>query len=112
MSFRNERKLYKRKCDATHRDIISIYHQEKSLSIYNPKIRWSDTVDNKIHGVDNSSNFISIFSALQKSVPRVSVFNDNQTESENCEYTNDFNYGKNCYLVFSSWNIQNSAYCS
>jgi len=38
MSFRNERKLYKRKCDFSGKDIISIYSPDKSYKVYNQEI--------------------------------------------------------------------------
>ena len=45
LSFRNERKLYKRKCDATGKDIISIYSADKPYTVYNQDFWWSDNWD-------------------------------------------------------------------
>ena len=42
LSFRNERKLYKRKCDATGKDIISIYSPDKPYTVYHQDYWWSD----------------------------------------------------------------------
>ncbi|MCB9806324.1 hypothetical protein H6768_00150 [Candidatus Peribacteria bacterium] len=42
LGFRNERKLYKRKCDLTGKEIISIYSQDKPYSVYEQKAWWSD----------------------------------------------------------------------
>ncbi len=45
LSFRNERKLYKRKCDATGKDIISIYSPDKPYTVYHQDYWWSDKWD-------------------------------------------------------------------
>ena len=45
LSFRNERKLYKRKCDATGKDIISIYDETVKFPVYDQKYWWSDNWD-------------------------------------------------------------------
>ena len=42
LSFRNERKLYRRKCDATGRSIISIYNPDSPYKVYDQKFRRSD----------------------------------------------------------------------
>jgi hypothetical protein len=42
MVWRNERKLYKRKCDLTGIDIISIYSPEKPYKVYEQIEWWSD----------------------------------------------------------------------
>ncbi|MBI4975267.1 hypothetical protein HZC20_01185 [Candidatus Peregrinibacteria bacterium] len=34
LSWRNERTLYKRKCDATGKDIVSVFSSKKSLTVY------------------------------------------------------------------------------
>jgi len=42
MSARNERKLYKRRCNATEKNIISMYSSEKPYIIYSQEEWWSD----------------------------------------------------------------------
>jgi len=42
LMFRNERKLYKRKCDASGKDIISIYSPDSPYKVYEQNFRWSD----------------------------------------------------------------------
>ena len=39
LSFRNERRLYKRKCDLTGKDIVSIYSPEKPYKVYDQSVR-------------------------------------------------------------------------
>ena len=43
--WRNEKHLYKRKCDATGKRIVSTYSPENTLPIYEQKFRWSDNWD-------------------------------------------------------------------
>ena len=45
LAFRNERKLYRRKCDATGNDIISIYSPESKFTIYSQEYWWGDAWD-------------------------------------------------------------------
>ena len=40
LAWRNERKLYRRKCDATQKDIISVYSPDKDAVVYNQDVRW------------------------------------------------------------------------
>jgi len=42
LAFRNERKLYKRKCDATGKEIISMYSPDKPFKVYDQTEWWSD----------------------------------------------------------------------
>lgn len=50
--WRNERKLYKRNCDATGKQIISIYSPDKPYKVYDGKIWWSDSWDAMDYGRD------------------------------------------------------------
>jgi hypothetical protein len=45
LTFRNERKLYKRKCNLTKKEIISIYSPDKPYKVYNHKDWCSDKWD-------------------------------------------------------------------
>ena len=42
LAFRNERKLYKRKCDKSGKEIVSIYSSDTSSVVYDQKVWWSD----------------------------------------------------------------------
>ena len=52
LSWRNERTLYKRKCDATGKDIISMYSPESPFTVYEQKERWSDNWNALSYGRD------------------------------------------------------------
>ena len=45
MAFRNERKLYRRICDATQQPIISIYSPDKQYTVYDQSIWRGDSWD-------------------------------------------------------------------
>jgi len=97
MAFRNEWKLYPRKCDSTGKNILSAYSADSPFTIYSNEIWWGDSWDATQYSrdFDFSKPFFDQFAALQRVVPRegTSVFN-----SENCEYNGHIRQSKNCYL--------------
>lgn len=42
LSWRNERKLYHRKCDKSGNSLITIYSPDKPYTIYDQKVWWGD----------------------------------------------------------------------
>jgi hypothetical protein len=62
--------------------------------------------------IDFTRGFFEQFQDLLLAVPRNTMVNDNGLASENCEYTFNFAYGKNCYLVSTSWYAENCMYVS
>lgn len=97
MAFRNEWKLYRRKCDATGADIISAYPPDSHFTVYNNAYWWGDTWDALEYGRDFDflRGFFEQFAELQRAVPRegTTIFN-----SENCDYNSHIRQSKNCYL--------------
>jgi hypothetical protein len=75
LSFRNERKLYKRKCDATGKDIISIYSPDKQYKVYHQDYWWSDKWNVLNYGKDFDFNrsFFEQFNELLENVPKQNV---------------------------------------
>lgn len=111
-AFRNERNFYRRKCDATGKDIISMYSPDKPFKIYEQNYWWGDNwsaFDDR-HGFDFNKPFFEQFRQLQLLVPRLSLYNYN---SENSYYTNHSGDNKNCYMaadlggcedvIYSNW---------
>ncbi|MEI8092451.1 MAG: zinc-ribbon domain containing protein [bacterium] len=88
IAWRNERNLYKRKCDLTGKDIISTYSPDKPYKVYDQKERWGTNWDPKSFGidVDLGASFFEQFKKLDLLVPKMSISIQN---SENCDYTND-----------------------
>ncbi|MCK9186274.1 hypothetical protein M0P48_02445 [Candidatus Gracilibacteria bacterium] len=109
LSFRNERNLYKRKCDLTGKEIISIYSPDKKLKVYSQEIWWSDKWNALDYGIefDFSKPFFQQFAQLMKEVPRLAIINRN---SENSIYTNICEQNKNCYMLIESSNNEDCLY--
>ncbi len=97
LTFRNERKLYKRKCDLSWENIISVYSPDKNYKVYkqnywlwdrwNPLDFWQD--------YDFNETFFEQFDKLLKKVPHMwtNIFN-----SENSDFNSFSQNLKNCYL--------------
>jgi hypothetical protein len=111
-AFRNERNLYKRKCDKSGKEIISIYSADKSdYKVYDIKEYYKDDWDALEYGRDFDFNrpFFEQFDQLLKAVPRQSLFN---TMTEGCEYSNYIAACKNCYMsMICYYNTENSHFC-
>ncbi len=99
LAHRNERRIYKDKCDLTGNPIISLYSSDKPYKVYSQDVWWSDDWDPKEYGRDYDFNrpFFEQFHELQLAVPRFSLMN---MKAENSEYCNITTSNKNCYLVF------------
>ena len=99
--FRNESTLYVRECDFSKKKIISIYSQDKDLTVYDQKVWWSDDWDPMEYGMeyDFSKSFFEQYAELMKRVPRLSIINKQSVNSDYCNYSNS---NKDCYLCFAS----------
>ncbi|EKD44619.1 MAG: hypothetical protein ACD_71C00073G0001 [uncultured bacterium (gcode 4)] len=101
LSFRNERTLYKRKCNATQKDIISVYSPDKSYKVYHQDYWWSDKWDAMDYGNDFDFNksFFEQFEDLIKNVPSIALW---AFQWENAEYNNNCYKIKNSYMSYNS----------
>ncbi len=104
LAWRNERQMYRRRCDATGKEIISMYPSDSPFKVYEQDVWWSDTWNALEYGreFDFSRLFFEQFRELQLEVPRLALVNK---QSENAHYTNHAAKNKNCYLsgcVFNS----------
>jgi hypothetical protein len=108
-TFRNERKLYNRKCDGTGKNIVCIYSPDKPYKVYDQAFRRSDQRDPMVYGkeFDFSKTFNEQFSSLYVEVPKLAVL---ATQNENSIYVNGAAYNKNCYLIFASDYNEDSLY--
>jgi hypothetical protein len=111
-AWRNTFSLYSRQCDSCQKSVISLYAPDSGITIYCNKCWWSDKWDAKSFGVDYdfSKPFFTQFRELLGKVPTMSVVNDNDIASVNCEYTHDWWFAKNCYMGFSGWHVENVMY--
>ena len=108
-AWRNERNLYKRKCNLCQRDIISIYSPDKPFTVYCSECYHGDAWDPLSYGkdFDFSRPFFEQFRELQLQVPRLYAF---VFQNVNSEYTNGAAFNKNCYLMFVSDHNEDSYY--
>jgi hypothetical protein len=110
LAWRNDRNLYKRKCDFSGKELISMYKPNSRFKIYDYDVWLSDKWDAINYGrnfnFDNS--FFEQFAELIYDVPHPNVI---QIGSENSMYTNFTAWNKNCYLCFAGNKLEDSAYC-
>lgn len=103
LTWRNERNLYKRKCDAPGHDeyIISMYGEDVPFPVYDPKFWWSDdwNANDYKFTSDFSKPFFLKWQELFKKVPTISLINLQDVKSDFCNFTYQ---SKNCYLNFAS----------
>jgi len=98
---RNEYNFYKRKCDATGEDIISIYRSDAPFPVYKQGYWKSDAFDASSYGrdFDFSKSFFEQYEELRRAVPHLALVNSN---SVNSEYTNQSQDNKDCYMLVTS----------
>ena len=101
LAWRNERILYRRQCDATQKWIISIFDTGTPFPVYSQEHWWSDAWSALDYAKDFDFNrpFFEQFIELFHRVPQVAL---RCPQSENCEYTNQCEMNKDCYMVFCS----------
>jgi len=113
LTFRNERTMYKRKCDAPEHseEMISIFSPDKEDVIYDQAAWWSDIWNPIDYGRDYnfSKSFFSQLRELWKQVPDIALINYNCVNSEYCSITEG---NKDCYLVVGGDFNENSLYSS
>jgi Zn ribbon nucleic-acid-binding protein len=109
LAFRNERRLYIRKCDLSGRQILSTFSQEKPYKVYDQKEWWTDKWNAMDYGgkYDLKKPFFEQFHELWKAVPQMNVKGENNENSDYCNLTANC---KNCYLVFESSNNEDCLY--
>ena len=107
--FRNERKLYKRTCDLSGKQIISIYDQHTEFPVYEHNIWWTDQLDALQYGqdFDFSRTFFEQFAELQTKVPKIALMARN---CQNSDYVNNEEEQKNCYMTFAGAYCEDSYY--
>ncbi|MFH1246350.1 MAG: hypothetical protein V1489_01055 [Candidatus Liptonbacteria bacterium] len=110
LTWRNERTLYKRTCDLCKQQIVSMYPEHSSFTVYCPECWQSDKWDSASYGkpYDFSIPFFTQFRALLGAVPRLSL---EGYQNVNTPYSNYTWFSKDIYLsptTISSENIGNS----
>ncbi|MCD6528302.1 zinc-ribbon domain containing protein [bacterium] len=109
MAFRNERALYKRKCDLCGKEVVSRVSPDKPYPVYCKECWWSDKWDPLSYGRDYDFNrpFFEQFKELLFSTPHLSILNANVVNSD---WVNQESDDKNCYLNVGGHFNEDSAY--
>ncbi len=109
-AWRNEKNIYKRKCDATGKDIISLFSPDAPCPVYKSDYWYSDKWDALQYGqnFDFSRSFFEQWWELKKVVPMpgksISLGMENSDYSDNCSDL------KNCYLCFNGKDTEDCSY--
>ncbi|MFH0769856.1 MAG: hypothetical protein V1926_00590 [Candidatus Peregrinibacteria bacterium] len=100
-AWRNERRLYHRKCDLTGKQIISIYAPDSPYKVYDQHEWYTDKWDAMQEGrdFDFGKPFFPQFDALIRACPKISMF---ASQNVNSDYANGAQQDKNCYMIFVS----------
>lgn len=110
LSWRNDNTLFKRKCDFSDEELISMFSADSPYKVYHKDIWWSDKWDAKDYGRDFDFNrpFFEQFHELSLQVPYPHIITAN---SENSLYTNYNTDNRNCYMCFAGNFLEDSFYC-
>ena len=106
---RNERSLYKRKCDLCGEGIIAMYSPNKPYKVFCPSCWYGDKWDPMDYGkeYDFAKPFFAQLKELQLVVPHLSLLQERSVNSPWINYETD---DKNCYLNFGGHLNEDSAY--
>lgn len=109
LTYRNERKLYKRFSSLSGKPIISFFSPNSPYTVYAADEWWGDKWDAMNFGRDFNfeRGFFEQFYELQLAVPRPPLVNN---KAENSDYCNFADINKNCYLLTSSNRNRDSYY--
>ena len=101
MCFRNERALYKNKCELCGKPTLSIYNIDSPFHIYCHDCWWSDKWEASDYGVEYDFNepFFGKFGKLSDIVPKLALSGANMVK---CDYCNFSTNERECYLNSAS----------
>ncbi|MBI1812939.1 hypothetical protein HY285_05705 [Candidatus Peregrinibacteria bacterium] len=101
MSWRMERCLYFRTCDATGKKILSVISLESPFKAFYHEAWYGDTWNALDYGrpYDFSRPFFEQFAELMRQVPLLAL---SITNVQNCDYVNQVGFSKNCYLIIEA----------
>ncbi len=110
LASREDRPLYKDKCDKCKKDIISTHNHDIPLVVYCSSCWWGDDWDGINYGKDYdfSKSFFEQVFELQQVIPREGTTGKN---SINCEFSNGNIRCKNCILTFDGYESLNCYNC-
>jgi hypothetical protein len=100
LAWRNERVLYKRKCDLCNKNIVAMHHQSVPFPVYCRECWWSDKWDPTSYGrsYDMNRSFFEQYKEFSCTVPRFALWQRNVINSD---YSNMTGESRNVYLSVS-----------
>ena len=109
MVWRNERSLFKRPCAKTGQQIITMFHPDIDLVVYNHDLWWSDQWEPTDYGQDYdfSKPFFGQFKELLHKTPLANLGNSNCPGSPYGNHNEDCKF---CYLLYASFNVERTHY--
>lgn len=113
LAWRNERNLFLRPSSKSGKPIVAVYPEDSPYKVFSQDEWWADDWDATEFGrdFDNQKSFFEQLFEIQKQVPRISLINMN---NENSDYINQAAKNKNCYMSFDiGWceNVLHSRTC-
>lgn len=99
--------LHKRKCDKTGKPIVSVFSEDCPYPVWH-KDEWIKHADPPSAEIDLAK---PIFPQMWELFRRCPIPHNVGAGNENCEYTDDWWYSKNCYLCHSGLNDEDLRYC-
>ncbi|MFC1655657.1 hypothetical protein ACFL3C_02195 [Patescibacteria group bacterium] len=109
LTFRNERNLFKRKCDMCSREIFTFYDQNVVFPVYCTECWWGDKWDSLEYGreFDFKRPFFPQFQELMNEVPKIGMLS---FQNENSPYNSLLAFSKNTYMSPGSYCMEDSYY--
>lgn len=109
MTWRNERSLFKRPCAKSGKQIITMFHPETDLVVYDHDVWWGDSWEPTDYGkeYDFSRPFFEQYKELLHKVPLANLGNSNCLGSPYGNHNADCKY---CYLMYASYNNERTHY--
>ncbi|OGJ08725.1 hypothetical protein A3I95_03555 [Candidatus Nomurabacteria bacterium RIFCSPLOWO2_02_FULL_44_12] len=89
--------------------IVSVYSPDVIFPVYAISEWWGDDWNPMIYGID-FDNQKPLFTQLSKLFDTVPHFATMNYQTENCEYANQINQSKNCYLIFGGLDDEDCDY--
>src|SRR3990167_1838473 len=109
MLWRNERSLFKRSCAKTSKQIITMFHPDAKVVVYDHDTWWSDQWEPTDYGKDYdfSKPFFEQFKELLYRTSLANLGNSNNVGSPYGNHNADCKY---CYLLYASFNVERTHY--
>jgi len=111
LSWQGYQILYKRKCDFSGEEVITIHHKDSPHKVYRQDIWWGDKWDPMEYGrdIDWTKSFVEQFKRLLREVPLPSLYTEHSSMIRS-EYCNAASQCKDCYLCFRVTDAENCSY--